>query len=116
MHLGLSCSKVLLDSNRNAILTRFSNVNTFDPEDMGIDYMFAKAKCFELFRKRFGFDRRDESAFMRRDLMADRLEDPYYSAPEASLFRLYGGRKADVWSCGIILVSSPCGLILDADH
>ena len=116
VHLGLSCSKILLDSNRNAILTRFSNVNTFDPEDTGIDYMFAKAKCFELFEKRVGFDQRDESAFMRRDLMADRLEDPYYSAPEASLFRLYEGRKADVWSCGIILVSSPCGLILDADH
>jgi serine/threonine protein kinase len=40
------------------------------------------------------------------DLMDVRLEEPYYSAPEATLSALYAGRKADVWSCGILLVSA----------
>ncbi len=116
VHLKLSCSKVFLDSNQNAILTGFSNVKTFDPEAPGIDYMFAKAKYFEPSDQRVGFDRRDESAFMRPDLVTSRLKDPYYSAPEASLFGFYEGRKADVWSCGIILVSPQCGLILDTNY
>ena len=52
---------------------------------------------------------------MRGDLMEDRLEEPYYSAPEASLYHLYEGRKADVWSCGIMLVSTKYGLTLDTN-
>ena len=115
VHLGLSCSKVLLNPNQHAILTGFSNMKTFDPEDTAINSMFAKAEDLELFAKEYGYDQRDERGFMRGDLMVDRLEDPYYSDPEASLYRLYEGRKADVWSCGVILVSTQHGLILDTN-
>ena len=115
VHLGLSCSKVLLDSNQNAILTGFSNMKTFDPEDTAINSMFAKVEDLELFAIEYGYDQRDERGFMRGDLMVDRLEDPYYSDPEASLYRLYEGRKADVWSCGVILVSTQHGLISDTN-
>ena len=112
VHLGLSCSKFLLDSNQNAILTGISNVKTFDTKDTAINSEFVKVENLELFAKERGYDRRDRRGFMRGDLMEDRLEEPYYSAPEASLYHLYEGRKADVWSCGIMLVSTQYGLTL----
>ena len=105
VHLGLSCSKVLLDRNQNVLLTGFSNMNEFDPEDTYIDSLFENVADLELFTKERGLDQRDERGFMRGDLTEQRLEKPWYSAPEASLYRLYEGRKADVWACGIILVS-----------
>ena len=43
-------------------------------------------------------------------------EAPYYSAPEDFPHRFYEGRQADVWNCGIILVSAQNGLILTADN
>ena len=83
VHLGLSCSKIFLDFFSVPTLIGFLNMRTFDAE----------------------------RGPLTGDLMTDRLEDPYYSAPEASPYRLYEGRKADVWSCGIILVSTQYGLI-----
>ena len=83
VHLGLSCSKVLLDSYQNAILTGFSNMKTFDPEDTAINSMFANVEDLALVASVHGYDQRDERGFMRGDLMVDRLEDPYYSDPEA---------------------------------
>ena len=98
VHLGLSCSKVLLDSDENVILTGFFNARTFDSKDRHLmsEYMN---------RRRFPMG----------DLISEHLKEPYYSAPEASLDGLYEGRKADVWSCGIMLVSTQYGLTLDAD-
>ena len=115
VHLGLSCSKVLLDTNENVILTGFSIMKTFDPEDKCIDIDLAKTDNIEFLAKDRGYDQRDMRGFMRSDLMEARLEEPYYSAPEATLFILYRGRKADVWSCGIMLVSTQYGLTLDTN-
>ena len=77
-HSTLSCPKVLLGSNQNAVLTRFSNLKTFDTQHM--------------------------ARFMRSQFTLEIPRDPYYYAPEAS-HRFYEGRQADVWNCGVILVS-----------
>ena len=98
VHLGLSCSKVLLDSDQNVILTGFFNARTFDSKDRHLMSEYMNRRRFPM-----------------RDLILEHLKEPYYSAPEASLDGLYEGRKADVWSCGIMLVSTQYGLTLDAD-
>ena len=59
VHLGLSCSKVLLDRNQNVLLTGFSNMNKFDPEDTYIDSLFKNVADLELFTKERGLDQRD---------------------------------------------------------
>jgi len=105
LHLALSCKKVLLDSNRNAVVTGFSHANTFNPQDeLSAEEEFSISN--ESFVHEHRLDRQNEYGHMRGDLMLDRLEQPYYSAPEGTLFHSYAGRKADVWSCGIILVSA----------
>ena len=58
----------------------------------------------------------DRRRFPMGDLISKRLEEPYYSAPEASLHHLYEGRKADLWSCGIMLVSTQYDSTLDANR
>ena len=104
LHLALSSHKVVLDRNRNVILVGFSHANTFNPQDMLSNDAIANISNDD-FVERHRLDQQDEHGFMRGDLMLDRLEAPHYSAPEGSLCRSYEGRKADVWSCGIILVS-----------
>ena len=98
VHLGLSCSKVLLDFNQNVVLTGFSNARTFDSKDVHL-----MSECM------------DRRGFPMGNIHLERPEEPDYSAPEASRLRLYEGRKADVWSCGIMLVSTQYGLTLDAN-
>ena len=105
LHLSLSCKKVLLDAHRNAVVTGFSHANTFNPQDeLSAEEEFNISN--EIFVRERRLDRQNEYGHMRGDLMLDRLQQPYYSAPEGTLLYSYAGRKADVWSCGIILVSA----------
>ena len=87
VHSALSCSKVLLDSNGTAVLTGFSNLKTFDTQHMG--------------------------RFMSGEFTLETPGDPSDFSPEASPHRFYEERQADIWNCGIILVSARNGLIFD---
>ena len=103
VHRDLKLENLLLDRNRNIIITDFGFANNFDPTDeLGeeIEYNLTSkdyVKKMDLERVRNGF--------RRGDLMQTSCGSPCYAAPELVVTdSLYTGRKVDVWSCGVILV------------
>jgi len=104
VHRDLKLENLLLDRNRNIIITDFGFANTFNPNDeLGeeIEYNIASRD----FIKKMGLEEPGPDGHRRGDLMQTSCGSPCYAAPELVVSdTLYTGRKVDVWSCGVILV------------
>lgn len=105
VHRDLKLENLLLDRNRNIIITDFGFANTFSPNDELTDEIEYRLGDRE-FVKKMGLEQVDVSGHRRGDLMQTSCGSPCYAAPELVVSdSLYTGRKVDVWSCGVILVS-----------
>lgn len=107
VHRDLKLENLLLDRNRNIIITDFGFANTFNPEDeLGEDVEYNLSS--RDYVKKMQLDRVNDSGMRRGDLMQTSCGSPCYAAPELVVSEsLYTGRKVDVWSCGVILVGGP---------
>ena len=106
VHRDLKLENLLLDRNKNIIITDFGFANTFDPSDELGEELEQRIGDKD-FVKREGLGEPDKASGLRRgDLMQTSCGSPCYAAPELVVSDgLYTGRKVDVWSCGVILVS-----------
>ncbi|KAF2277843.1 Pkinase-domain-containing protein [Westerdykella ornata] len=109
VHRDLKLENLLLDRNRNIIITDFGFANTFDPNDElseEIEYNLGNKEYI----KSLGLDGPD--GVRRGDLMQTSCGSPCYAAPELVVSdSLYTGRKVDVWSCGVILYAMLAGYL-----
>ena len=104
VHRDLKLENLLLDRNRNIIITDFGFANTFNPDDELTEEMEYNLGD-KNFIKKFGLEKVDAEGMRRGDLMQTSCGSPCYAAPELVVSdSLYTGRKVDVWSCGVILV------------
>lgn len=105
VHRDLKLENLLLDQNKNIIITDFGFANTFNPGDdlsPEIEYNLSSKD----FVRKYKLDRLDANGMRKGDLMQTSCGSPCYAAPELVVSdSLYTGRKVDVWSCGVILVS-----------
>lgn len=107
VHRDLKLENLLLDRNRNIIITDFGFANTFDAADELTEEEELNLSDRD-FVKRTGLDKTNEKGLRRGDLMQTSCGSPCYAAPELVVSdSLYTGRKVDVWSCGVILVREP---------
>lgn len=104
VHRDLKLENLLLDRNRNIIITDFGFANSFNPIDQleeEIEYNLTNKE----YVKRKRLDKPGPDGMRRGDLMQTSCGSPCYAAPELVVSdSLYTGRKVDVWSCGVILV------------
>ncbi|WPH05053.1 serine/threonine-protein kinase kin4 [Acrodontium crateriforme] len=111
VHRDLKLENLLLDRNRNIIITDFGFANTFNPGDELGDEIEAKITDKE-FVKLKGLDAVGSDGHRRGDLMQTSCGSPCYAAPELVVSDgLYTGRKVDVWSCGVILYAMLAGYL-----
>lgn len=112
VHRDLKLENLLLDRNRNIIITDFGFANTFDPHQELSEEEELNLSDRE-FVKRMGLDKVNDAGWRKGDLMQTSCGSPCYAAPELVVSdSLYTGRKVDVWSCGVILVSSSALILL----
>jgi protein-serine/threonine kinase len=110
VHRDLKLENLLLDRNRNIIISDFGFANTFNPADELSEEIVYNLSNRDFVRKH-RLDRQDERGMRKGDLMQTSCGSPCYAAPELVVSdSLYTGRKVDVWSCGVILVRSSSGL------
>ncbi|KAJ5983328.1 hypothetical protein N7481_005427 [Penicillium waksmanii] len=111
VHRDLKLENLLLDRNRNIIITDFGFANTFDPHDPleeEIEYNLTNKE----YVKRKRLDKIGPTGVRRGDLMQTSCGSPCYAAPELVVSdSLYTGRKVDVWSCGVILYAMLAGYL-----
>ncbi|KAL4937642.1 hypothetical protein BDV06DRAFT_70075 [Aspergillus oleicola] len=111
VHRDLKLENLLLDRNRNIIITDFGFANTFDPTDElseEIEYNLTNKE----FVKRMRLDKTNAKGLRRGDLMQTSCGSPCYAAPELVVSdSLYTGRRVDVWSCGVILYAMLAGYL-----
>ena len=106
VHRDLKLENLLLDRNRNIIISDFGFANTFDPNDELGDEIEFKLSDKD-YVKKAGLEHVGPNGHRRGDLMQTSCGSPCYAAPELVVSdSLYTGRKVDVWSCGVILVRS----------
>jgi protein-serine/threonine kinase len=111
VHRDLKLENLLLDQNRNIIITDFGFANTFDPKDLLGDEIEYNLTNKDFVRK-LKLDRLDARGMRRGDLMQTSCGSPCYAAPELVVSdSLYTGRKVDVWSCGVILYAMLAGYL-----
>lgn len=106
-HRNLNLHNLLLDRNRNIIIAGFGSANTFDPEDKLSDEIEDNLLSRKYVRQA-GLDKFGPNGHRRGDLMQTKCGVPRFTAPELMVQSddsLYTSRKADLWSCGVVLVS-----------
>ena len=104
VHRDLKLENLLLDRNRNIIITDFGFANTFDAHEELSDEEELNLTDRDMV-KRMGLDKIKTNGMRKGDLMQTSCGSPCYAAPELVVSdSLYTGRKVDVWSCGVILV------------